>query len=478
MPEPREQGPLDSAFAKFREQKLVEKLTEKVQHGEPATHEKKPDPLPDEPAFKPIDKARLEELAKQSPEMAKFAAKKANEAASAGFEKEDDRLVFGAPPRAREMAAQALDDAVKAFDEDFQDEGAPPHVVANIGARVAPGLKPAVTAASGEPTAAPIRGDSAPLARKESGPVARDPAPAAKKDSGPVAKKDSGPVAKKDSARIAKSEPAPAAKKDSGRIGKNEPVPAARRDSGRVAKDPGPAPRNPVPAAKAPTPAKPAPRPVRPPEPVSGEERVEVPVISERPKLELSGDLAQDLTAVGSRLAALLGETSQRLLELKVASAEGIDRAITNFEAEARRTREYLERNEALAAECADASRTAGVAISEQEALETEVRERHEALVAGAARVTALRAALSTLEETTSKLETAVDERSQATAQLQSEVDRLAERLAGLERDEKDASAIGERLEESVQRLYDLAQAHKAAITKLKDMKDALTKPA
>ncbi len=457
MPEPREQGPLDSAFAKFREQKLVEKLTDKVQHGEPAPQEKKPEPLPEEPAFKPIDKARLEELAKQSPDMAKFAAKKANEAAAAAFEKEDDRLVFGAPPRAREMASQALDDAVKAFDDDFKDENAPPHVVANVAARVSPGFKqaPAVTAASGAPAAgsAPMRGDSTPLARKDSTPVAR-------KDSGPVGKKDPAPMAKKDSGPVGKKDPAPAGK---------DPGPVAKKDSAPVGKDPGP-------VSKAPP--KPATRQVRPLAPVSDEARLDVPDISERPKLEPTGDLPHDLAAVGSQLAALLGETSQRLLELKVASSEGIDRAISNLEVEARRVREYLERNEALASESADAAETADTAISEQDALEEKVRVRHEALVAGGARVTALRAALATLEETTAKLEVTVDERSTGTDQLRSEVDRLTERLVGLEQDEKDASEIGGRLGESVERLYELAQAHKAAITKLKDMKDALTKHA
>src|SRR4029077_20819970 len=86
-------------------------------------------------------------------------------------------------------------------------------------------------------------------------------------------------------------------------------------------------------------------------------------------------DLGAAFGAVRQKLDAILGDSSHRALELKVASAEGIDRAVANLEAEAKRVREHLERNEALAREAEKSAAEARTQEQLQDELESRVNE-------------------------------------------------------------------------------------------------------
>ncbi|HZV02239.1 MAG TPA: hypothetical protein VFF73_36355 [Planctomycetota bacterium] len=419
MPETN-QGPLDPAFAKFRDQKIVEKLTEKVNAPVAAVAAKVAAAVPPPKAAPATDrKAPLHDL---DPEFDKFLEKARNEAEAEAVENDDARLFFGAgPPRKAEDGPPPVTEE--------EEDGARP---AGVPAKVGESLK-LIDIATGDAPPAP-----------------------------PVAKAPAAPVAKAALPRPISSPPRSGG--EAGWGGK----PAVRAPAPRV---PAPHP-NPPPASRG--------EGVAPASRGEGVARVEVPRVElpARPAMaSTDGDLAAQLTSVRQKLSALLGESSSRLLELKVASSEGIDRAITAFEAEAKRLRECLERSEAMTDEAERAAAEASAQADLQDQLEERVRGLAETAVRLAARSTRLRESISELEATGARLDAEVTERHEAVERVRGEVDRLTERSLGLDRDVEDAEAVRARLAESVGRLEKLRDEHEAAIERLKAMKDALTKP-
>ncbi len=377
MPDQREQGPLDPAFAKFREQKLVEKLTEKVNSKIPPKVAERIAPAASSVSVKDLpDPGKAMEIAVDDPELGKFLTRKINEAQADEAEKDDARLVFGA----------SLPRPVSP-----NEGGSPRPVSPSEGGSPRPVSPSEGGSARNEPTL-PSRGAVSP--KPPTATLAKPPAP--KPPSGGVAK--AGPV---------------------------------------------------LPSTKLPPRQPAAPQ----------------------------GDVVSQLVAIGTGLNAILGESAQRNLELKVANNEGMGRALEALEAEARRVREYVARGESIAAETAQAARSVDEKAAAQDALEEQVRQMRARADGIAARVAGLRAAIDELEAMAAKSETEVAELGSEVETKRGEVNALTERLASASDQAAELTRNRDRIQENVERLYGLCQGHKDAIARLKDMKDGLTKP-
>ncbi len=349
MPDPVEQGPLDPDFAKFREKKIVEKLSEKLNAPSPSA------PLPGPPP------ASREEGGSAAPFFG-----------------------TGVPRRAEEEHDE------KGRDEAPRPAGAPPLV--------------------GEPMRLiDIATDKAPELARAARPAAPSPKPAASAP-GPAAQ------AKK-----------PAASSASDRDDAVEAAPRIRDLTAR-------------------------------PEARSDD-----------------GDLVERIVALRQSLSSTLGDLSHQLLELKVRSSEGIERAIASFEAEANHVHASLQHGEALSDEALTSASAASDQAAAQDALEERLGEVSSFSRKLRDRSDELRSALSELETSRAELEIQVAERSETVERTRSQVDILTERLADLEREEASISSVHSRLTENVARLERLKDESQRAIARLQESKEAFT---
>ncbi|MBI3724037.1 hypothetical protein HY251_08815 [bacterium] len=402
MSDPVDQGPLDPAFAKFREKKLIEKLSEKVNA-----------PFPGDA---PAEKVR-EPAAPSGSEPVPFFGTGMPRRTETGSEGDEDARAHE-PPRPAGVP-EKVGETLRLID--IATEG-------STGAKTP------------SPAQAPKPAPAQPVLAKAQAPAAKAPAPA--------------PAAKA---------PAPAAK---------APAPAAKA---------------PAPAAKAPAPAAKAPAPTARQEPAvarasgGGDDdslarAPSVQDLSPRPEGRADdGQLAEKLGSVRKGLSTLLSELGHRLLELKVGSAEGIERAIASFEHEASRVNAAVERGQFLSDESLKAASEANTHMEAQDSLEERTGDLTERARKLRERADELRAALVELEANRAELETRVAERAEAVLRARSQVDILAERLASLDQEAEVTGALRSRLTENVERLERIKQESASAIARLKENKEALT---
>lgn len=245
-------------------------------------------------------------------------------------------------------------------------------------------------------------------------------------------------------------------------------------------------------AALVPQPAKP---PVKPGSGVAtmegDQQRAEqrqnaMAVLGERAKTPAPAPLDREATEgivtsfleIRTKLDGIVGESSGRLVELKLAAAESFDRAFTRLEDEARHVRDSLARNESLAREAAKVVDQARVLETDQEELEASVEQLQERVKALTERGEELSELKGKLDETKGELEDAVREQLDESSRLQGEVDRLTTKKDGLETETTKLEKAKTKLEEDVARLVKLREEYLAAIKRLRDSKDELTNEA
>jgi chromosome segregation ATPase len=194
--------------------------------------------------------------------------------------------------------------------------------------------------------------------------------------------------------------------------------------------------------------------------------------------VDKSDGLVESFVDIKTKLDSIVGESSGRLVELKLAAAESFDRAFTRLEDEARHVRDSLARNETLAREAMKVVDQARALEAEQEDLEDSVARMQERVKALTARDEQLHDLRSKLESTRDDLEETVRKRVEESSRLQGEVDRFTTRLDDLEEETEKMERVRVKLEEDVSKLTKLREEYMAAIKRLRDSKDELTREA
>ncbi|RMG08096.1 MAG: hypothetical protein D6731_22445 [Planctomycetota bacterium] len=196
--------------------------------------------------------------------------------------------------------------------------------------------------------------------------------------------------------------------------------------------------------------------------------------LPERPAERDTAPVADALKEARRSLDALFGDQNQKVMELKLQASQGIEAALARLEEETRRTRQLLERNEALAREAERLIAEEQRLENEQDGLESELEkaaERNEAL---ATRGNALREERLRLQAEREELEDAVASEQEELAKARADVERLQQRKESLEEENQQLERFRSRLEENIARLERLRDEYMTAINRLKNTKEEL----
>jgi hypothetical protein len=197
------------------------------------------------------------------------------------------------------------------------------------------------------------------------------------------------------------------------------------------------------------------------------------PKTGPRPPAPEATAFSQAFSEARSGLDSLLGEENKKLMELKQLNLN-LDQALAAFEADAKRTRQLMEKNEAVARE-AERLVAEGVQLEkQQDDLEAQVNEAREKLAGQIERAQALRDERAELEAQRNEVKDIVAQESEQNADLKSEIAQLKARRDALTEETNALNQAKVRYEEQVGRLQRLREEFLSAITRAKGQQEEL----
>lgn len=182
---------------------------------------------------------------------------------------------------------------------------------------------------------------------------------------------------------------------------------------------------------------------------------------------------SQTFTEARQGLDQLLGEENRKFMELKQLNMN-LDQALSAFEAEARRTRSLLEKNEAAARDAERMMAEGQNLEKQQDDLETQVAEAREKLQALIDRAEALKTERAELEAQRNEVKELVAKEQEANAEIKAETAALKARRDALTEETTALNQAKVRVEEQVGRLQRLREEFLGAITRAKGQQDEL----
>lgn len=197
------------------------------------------------------------------------------------------------------------------------------------------------------------------------------------------------------------------------------------------------------------------------------------PKTGPRPPAPEATAFSQAFSEARSGLDSLLGEENKKLMELKQLNLN-LDQALAAFEADAKRTRQLMEKNEAVARE-AERLVAEGVQLEkQQDDLEAQVAESREKLQGQIERATALREERAELEAQRNEVKDIVAQESEQNAEMKNEIAQLKARRDALTEETNALNQAKVRYEEQVGRLQRLREEFLSAITRAKGQQEEL----
>lgn len=228
-----------------------------------------------------------------------------------------------------------------------------------------------------------------------------------------------------------------------------------------------------LPAQKAPANGTPAARPTVPPLPIA--KPIPAPVVEEKKEPTTDGGVVEVLENIQDNLSTLAADHRQRVVEFKIAVAEGLRQALGVLDVQSERILEILKANQGLTRNVVSVARDLSKCEQSQDEVEdraTEMRERRDQLTD---RLKSLNEERTSLNAQLRALTEEHRQTTDANGKLRTQVERFERETEALHTDNQKLERERDRLQADVERLTRLREEYLSNIKRLKGMHAELT---
>lgn len=228
-----------------------------------------------------------------------------------------------------------------------------------------------------------------------------------------------------------------------------------------------------LPAQKSPANGVPAARPAVPPLPIA--KPIPAPPVEATKEPVTDGGVVEVLENIQDNLSTLAADHRQRVVEFKIAVAEGLRQALGVLDVQSERILEILKSNQGLTRNVVSVARDLSKCEQSQDEVEdraTEMRERRDQLTDRLKSLNEERTSLN------AQLRALTEEHRQTTdsnGKLRSQVERYERETEALHTDNQKLERERDRLQADVERLTRLREEYLSNIKRLKGMHGELT---